>query len=201
MSSDHDIIHMFREWNLMLCVLLNCELFVLTSWYLISSMPKMASIASSMFSWTAALAQGKTLFQGGFKFCWKKKLIRPCNTIYTIAPSACDAQGMQNSSANLCQPTTGTQHLSLLEIRISSLLPIILVVQGLLNKWPPEEKLKINPQAPAYPQNNPPSIIELLLSWKEGEEWLHRVSFTRLLLRLVSVIIWALCTAHPAQSS
>jgi len=34
-------------------------------------------------------------------FAEKNNLIRPFNTIYTVGPSACDVQGVQNSSAHL----------------------------------------------------------------------------------------------------
>lgn len=192
-----------QECNFMLCVLLNCKLLALTSRYLISSMPKIASIASFMFSWIAARAQGKTLVQGGFKFCWKQKnLIRPFNTIYTVGPSACDAQETPNSSAHLTPSMPGTQHLSLLEMWISSpLLPVILVLQGVLSDLLPEHLagllelldhwryLLTAAPCPTHLHGHCPThritLLLPVLSWKESEEWICRLSFTWLILRLV----------------
>lgn len=51
--------------------------------------------------------------------------------------------------------TTGTQHLSLLETRISSpFLPIIPVLQGLVSDWPPEHLA---------------SLLELHRRWTTGD--------------------------------
>lgn len=101
-----------QDCNFMLCVLLNYRLLVLTSRYLISSMPKIASIASFMFSWTAALAQGKTLFQGGFNFCWKKIIwsdhLIPF-TLLLLLPTMCRQCRMVLPTSPLSR--TGTQPL------------------------------------------------------------------------------------------
>jgi len=62
MSSDHDIIHMFHAMRV-------AELQAFSSDFMVLNLFHAKNCFNSIFYVQLNIAQGKILFQGGFKFC------------------------------------------------------------------------------------------------------------------------------------